>query len=63
MLSYSIAIQARVSTAIMDMATLISTTTKEFTEYTGNSVTVRASIQPLLQQAMTASNIGVTRNK
>jgi hypothetical protein len=63
MLSYSIAIQARVSTAIMNMATLISTTTKGFTEYTRNSVTVRASIPPLLQQAMTASNIGVTRNK
>jgi hypothetical protein len=41
MLSYSIAMQATISTAIMNMASLISTT-KKFTENTGNVVTASA---------------------
>ena len=41
MLSYSIAMQATISTAIMNMASLISTT-KKFTEKTGNVVTASA---------------------
>jgi hypothetical protein len=63
MLSYSIAMPATVSTAIMNMASLISTTTKEFTENTGNVVT--ASSQPQQQQAITTSSSGggEARNK
>jgi len=57
MLSYSIAMPATVSTAIMNMASLISTTTKEFTEDTGNIMT--ASSQPQQQQeAITTSSGG-----
>jgi hypothetical protein len=41
MLSYSIAMQATISTAIMNMASLISTT-KKFIENTGNVVTASA---------------------
>jgi hypothetical protein len=55
MLSYSIAIPATVSTAIMNMASLISTTTKEFTENTGNVVT--ASAQPQ-QQVVEEERLG-----
>ena len=64
MLSYSIAMPATVSTAIMNMASLISTTTKEFTENTGNVVT--ASSQPQQQQEATttsSSGGGGARNK
>jgi hypothetical protein len=55
MLSYSIAMPATVSTAIMNMASLISTTTKEFTENTGNVVT--ASAQPQ-QQVVEEERLG-----
>ncbi len=61
MLSYSIAMQATVSTAIMNMASLISTTTKEFREHTGNIVT--ASTQLRQELAITTSGRGETRNK
>ena len=61
MLSYSIAMQATVSMAIMNMASLISTTTKEFRENTGNIMT--ASAQSLHQQATTTSGTGVATNK
>ena len=47
MLSYSIAMSAAISTVIINMASLMSTTTKEFTENTG--VLVRASAQKQLQ--------------
>jgi hypothetical protein len=54
MLSYSIAMQATISTAIMNMASLMSTTTKEFTENTGNVVT--ASAQSRQQRATTTTS-------
>lgn len=60
MLSHSIAMQATVSTAIMNMAPLISTTTKKFSENTGNVVT--ASTQPQ-QQSITTSGGGGDSNK
>lgn len=58
MLSYLIATPAAISTAIMNMASLMSTT-KEFTENTGNIVTASARQQP---QAITTSR-GGARNK
>jgi hypothetical protein len=62
MLSYSIAMQATTSTAIMNMAPLMSTKIKEFTENTGNVVT--ASAQSRQQRATTTSSGGGgARNK
>ncbi|MDQ3909075.1 MAG: hypothetical protein M3232_01545 [Thermoproteota archaeon] len=61
MLSCSIAMQATVSMAIMNMASLISTTTKEFRENTCNIMA--ASAQSLHQQATTTSGAGVATNK
>jgi hypothetical protein len=61
MLSYSIAMQATVSMAIMNMASLISTTTKEFRENTGNIVTASAQLRQ--DRAITTSCRGETRNK
>jgi hypothetical protein len=58
---YSIAMQATVSMAIMNMASLISRTTIEFRENTGNIMT--ASTQSLHQQATTTSGAGVATNK
>ena len=47
MLSYSIAISAAISTAIMNMASFMSTTmTKEFMENTGDIVRADAQQQP-----------------
>jgi len=61
MLSYSIAMQATVSMAITNMASLISTTTKEFRENTGNIMT--ASTQLRQERAITTNGRGETRNK
>jgi hypothetical protein len=61
MLSHSIAMSATISTAIMNMASLMSTTTKEFTENTDNIVT--ASAQQQQQQAITTSGEGGAKNK
>jgi hypothetical protein len=52
--------QATISTAIMNMASLMSTTTKEFTENTGNVVTASAQSR---QQRATTSGGGWARNK
>jgi hypothetical protein len=57
MLSYSIAMPATISTAIMNMASLMSTT-KEFTENTSNVVTASAQ-----QQQATTTSRGGARNK
>jgi hypothetical protein len=47
MLLYSIAMRAAtISTAIMNMASLMSTTTEEFTENTSNVVTASTQQQP-----------------
>jgi hypothetical protein len=46
MLSYSIAMSAAISTVIINMASLMSTTTKEFTENTGDLVRAGAQKQP-----------------
>jgi hypothetical protein len=59
MLSYSIAVPATISTAIMNIASLTSTATKEFTENTANVVTTSA--QQRQQQAITTR--GGARNK
>jgi hypothetical protein len=62
MLSYSIAMQATTSTAIMNMAPLMSTKIKEFTENTGNVVTASAqSRQQRAQQQVSGG--GGARNK
>jgi hypothetical protein len=61
MLSYSIAIPATISTAIMNMASLTSTATKEFTENTCNAM--KASAQQQQRQALTRSGEGGARNK
>jgi hypothetical protein len=45
MLSYSIAMSGAISTVIMNMASLMSTTTKEFTENTGGIVRAGAQQQ------------------
>ena len=59
MLLHLIAVQATISTtAIMNMASLMSTTTKELTENTGNVVTASAQQQ---QQAIPTR--GGARNK
>jgi hypothetical protein len=59
MLSYSIAMKATtISTAIMNMASLMSTTTEEFTENTSNVVTASAQQQ---QQAIPTK--GGAKNK
>jgi len=48
MFLHLIATQATISTtAIMNMASLMSTTTKEFTENTSNVVTASAQQQPI----------------
>ena len=57
MLSYSIVMPVTMSTAVMNMMSLTSTATIEFTENTGNKMT--ASTQ---QQVITASE-GGSRNK
>jgi hypothetical protein len=58
MFSHLIATPATISTAIMNMASLMSTTTKEFTENTCNVVTASAQ----QQQAITTRG-GGARNK
>jgi hypothetical protein len=59
MLSHSIAITATISPAIMNMASFMSTTTKELTENTANVMTISA--QQRQQQAIITR--GVARNK
>jgi uncharacterized Fe-S radical SAM superfamily protein PflX len=60
MLSHLIAIQATTSiTAIMNMASLISTTTKEFTENIGNVVTA----SPQQQQQAILTRVREARNR
>jgi hypothetical protein len=53
MLSYSIAMSGAISTVIMNMASLMSTTTKEFTENTGGIVRAGAQQQQQQPQAIT----------
>jgi hypothetical protein len=57
MLSCSIAIQATISTAIMNMVLLTSTATKEFTENTYNAITASAQ-QQQQRRAITTSGGG-----
>jgi hypothetical protein len=62
MSSYSIAMTAMtMSPAIMNMASLTSTTIKEFTEKTGNIMIENAQQQQ--QRAITTSEEGGARNK
>jgi hypothetical protein len=60
MLSYSIAMRATISTAIINMASLISTTRK-FTENIGNEVTASAQ-QQSQQQRATSGGVGIGTN-
>jgi hypothetical protein len=60
MLSYSIAMPAAISTAIINMASLISTTRK-FTENIGNVVTASAQ-QQSQQQRATSGGVGIGTN-
>ena len=63
MLLHLIAVQATISTtAIMNMASLMSTTTKELTENTGNVVTASAQQQQQQQQQAIPTR-GGARNK
>jgi hypothetical protein len=57
MLSCSIAIQATISTAIMNIASLASTATKEFTENNYNPITASAQ-QQQQRRAITTSGGG-----
>jgi 1,6-anhydro-N-acetylmuramate kinase len=58
-----IALPATISTtAIMNMASLMSTTTKEFTENTGNVVTASVQQQQQQQQSILTRG-GGARNK
>ncbi len=59
MLSYSVAMPVTMSTAIMNMVSLTSTATIEFTENTGNIVTASAQQQVII----TTSERGGARNK
>ena len=64
MLSYTIAMQATISaTAIMNVASLMSTTAKEFTENTCNAMTASGQYQQQQPQAITRSGEGGPRNK
>jgi hypothetical protein len=61
MLLHLIALPATISTtAIMDMASLMSTTTKEFTENPGNMMTASTQQQ---QQEVLLTRGGGARNK
>ncbi|MGH9954455.1 MAG: hypothetical protein ACRD39_02190 [Nitrososphaeraceae archaeon] len=61
MLSYSIVMPVTMSTAVMNMMSLTSTATIEFTENTGNKVT--ASTQQQVIATTTTSEGGGSRNK
>jgi hypothetical protein len=61
MLSYSIVMPVTMSTAVMNMMSLTSTATIEFTENTGNIVT--ASTQQQVITTTTTSEGGGARNK
>ena len=61
MLSYSIAMSATISTAIINMASLISTTRK-FTENIGSVVTVSAQQQQQSQRRATSGGVGIGTN-
>jgi hypothetical protein len=66
MLSYTIAMQATISTtAIMNMASSMSTTAKELTENTCNAMTTSRHYQQQQQisQAITRNGQGGARNK
>jgi len=61
MLSYLIALPATISAAIVNMASLISTT-KKFTENTGNVVTASAQQQSQQQRATSGGGGGIGTN-
>ena len=68
MLSYSIVMPVTMSTAVMNMMSLTSTATIEFTENAGNKVTASTQQQQVIATttattATTASEGGGARNK
>jgi hypothetical protein len=62
MLSYSIVMPVTMSTAVMNMMSLTSTATIEFTENAGNKVTASTQQQQVIATT-TASEGGDARNK
>ena len=62
MLSYSIVMPVTMSTAVMNMMSLTSTATIEFTENAGNKVTASTQQQQVIATT-TASEEGGARNK
>lgn len=62
MLSYSIVMPVTMSTAVMNMMSLTSTATIEFTENAGNKVTASTQQQQVIATT-TASEGGGARNK
>jgi hypothetical protein len=63
MLSYSIVMPVTMSTAVMNMMSLTSTATIEFTENTGNMVTASTQQQVIATTTTTTSEGGGARNK
>ena len=63
MLSYSIVMPVTMSTAVMNMMSLTSTATIEFTENAGNKVTASTQQQQQVIATTTASEGGGARNK
>ena len=63
MLSYSIVMPVTMSTAVMNMMSLTSTATIEFTENAGNKVTASTQQQQVIATTTTASEGGGARNK
>jgi hypothetical protein len=63
MLSYSIVMPVTMSTAVMNMMSLTSTATIEFTENTGNIVTASTQQQVIATTTTTASEGGGSRSK
>ena len=63
MLSYSIVMPVTMSTAVMNMMSLTSTATIEFTENAGNKVTASTQQQQVIATTTTSSEGGGARNK
>jgi hypothetical protein len=63
MLSYSIVMPVTMSTAVMNMMSLTSTATIEFTENAGIKVTASTQQQVIATTTTTASEGGGARNK
>ena len=63
MLSYSIVMPVTMSTAVMNMMSLTSTATIEFTENAGNKVTASTQQQQVIATTTASEEGGDARNK